>query len=425
MPSRITSRPWLLFLAVRRTVDFHRTALAGRARYYASLVGALFAVVSTLFTPVTFSIAAIVGVASLAFSVACLIPEWSGARRYRIRLTRVPNPRFPRLRSDGRTVRLPSEYAVESEVAVAWPDIDAAFMTTEATCSWSRIRKRLSPRISRYAYDILRIKTAGKPVYNGKVIRQNADLTADLLRENGDLELSGTDYFSLLCSNYMTNFELRDALSDIVVLRGVELTADQKNRLIGLAESELANVIGVSTIALTTDGRLVLVGQGGLAQSSASLWAPSGSGSMDLRDIRVLKSGSRRLRDVVAAAMERELVEESHVTPRDIEWTEVLGYFRWLTKGGKPEYVGVTRLRLSSEDFVNRRVRITETPFVDSILASFEIDLDLLAANPDRPTELLRKFRPHTSMPLFMCVRALGHRLRADPDLRERLARRG
>jgi len=161
------------------------------------------------------------------------------------------------------------------------------------------------------------------------------------------------------------------------------------------------------------------------AQSSASLWAPSGSGSVDLRDMRALKARSQRLRDVIAAAMVRELVEESHVTARDIEWTEVLGYFRWLTKGGKPEYVGVTRLRLASEDFANRRVRLTETPFVDSILASFEIDLDLLAANPDRPTALLRAFRPHTSMPLYVCVRALGYRLRADPGLAGRLAGRG
>jgi hypothetical protein len=26
----------------------------------------------------------------------------------------------------------------------------------------------------------------------------------------------------------------------------------------------------------------------------------------------------------------------------EMEWTMVLGYFRWLNKGAKPEYVGVT-----------------------------------------------------------------------------------
>jgi len=119
---------------------------------------------------------------------------------------------------------------------------------------------------------------------------------------------------------------------------------------------------------------------------------------------------------VLRRAMTRELVEECHIRPDAIEWTTVLGYFRWLDKGAKPEYVGVTKLRMSSEDLQDQHPRFIERRYVDAI-ATCPVDLDSLAKSPDDPSCVtVDSFRVHMSMPLYMCLRALGRRLAADSD---------
>ena len=106
------------------------------------------------------------------------------------------------------------------------------------------------------------------------------------------------------------------------------------------------NEIGVSTIALTKDNYLILWNQNRSAQSSNGLLVPTGSGSCDWNDITEWDFNK-----TITNAMQRELWEESGKknlanSYNEIGKTMLLGYFRWIIKGGKPEFVGITKLNV-------------------------------------------------------------------------------
>ena len=231
------------------------------------------------------------------------------------------------------------------------------------------------------------------------------------------MRLGCTDYYALLCSNYLFGWRVLDRATGALNLDGSLLPYGEGGRLLPLSESRLANAIGVSTLALTKDRRLVLAwqqpegeaGPGGLA-------APAGSGSVDLVDVDDIPPGAK-LTDFISSAMRRELMEESHLSPSHLGKTRVLGYFRWLNRGGKPEYVGLTELTVSSDDLVDTDVRLVETPYVQGLTLDCRIDLHLLRRDPDSLDCLPDDVAAAASMPLYMCLRALGIALQRDDDL--------
>ena len=130
--------------------------------------------------------------------------------------------------------------------------------------------------------------------------------------------------------------------------------AGSPGHLQALELSALANHVGVSTLALTSDGYLVVHRQNELTQVSQNLVAPSGSGSLDWVDHHLAKTDD--FLAVVRYGMARELREECGLDNNSRrggrDWsvkslaqnTLILGYSRWLERGGKPEFMGITRL---------------------------------------------------------------------------------
>lgn len=131
-----------------------------------------------------------------------------------------------------------------------------------------------------------------------------------------------------------------------------------------LSESnEINNHIGISTIALTKDNHIYYWIQSDKNQQSKKLKAPSGSGSFDYSDI-VKISKKANLYYSLTKAMDRELIEESldsKMTNKNrkkyIQNTKILGYFRWIDRGGKPEFVGITKLNV---DYIELQANINE-----------------------------------------------------------------
>jgi 8-oxo-dGTP pyrophosphatase MutT (NUDIX family) len=113
-----------------------------------------------------------------------------------------------------------------------------------------------------------------------------------------------------------------------------------------LAESDLADCVGISTVAFTSDKELVLTSQTDRNIASGDLLAPSGSGSLDRHD---LGAHNDILQRVVRHAMERELREETGIRPDDIRSTEIIGFARWLDRGAKPEFFGITKLYITAK----------------------------------------------------------------------------
>ena len=123
-----------------------------------------------------------------------------------------------------------------------------------------------------------------------------------------------------------------------------EVDASGILRMKSLEASQCANAVGVSTLAFTNDGYMVLWEQSEVAQQSEGCLAPSGSGSLDSTDLRAAS-----LKDTLTHGMERELREECSekgtiLDGREVGATKLIAYFRWLRRGGKPEFCGISRV---------------------------------------------------------------------------------
>lgn len=121
-------------------------------------------------------------------------------------------------------------------------------------------------------------------------------------------------------------------------------------KVISLPFEYFSNEIGVSTLAITSDGWLFFQQQGNGADNSPGLIVPSGSGSADWKDY----NPKYTLDEIISVSTKRELSEETgygnkHVNDIIIK-NKVLGMFRWLNLGGKPEFVSITLMRISIND---------------------------------------------------------------------------
>ena len=129
---------------------------------------------------------------------------------------------------------------------------------------------------------------------------------------------------------------------------GLELMAPVNalnNPVQTLDESALSNHIGISTMAITVDGCLVVMHHNNRALITPNMITPSSSGSMDFSDL----CGD----DFVVSltrAVEREFREETNLGQEIIGGTKVIGFYRDLKRGGKPEFCCVTRLKARSQD---------------------------------------------------------------------------
>ncbi|MGR3765984.1 hypothetical protein [Rossellomorea sp. NS-SX7] len=119
------------------------------------------------------------------------------------------------------------------------------------------------------------------------------------------------------------------------------------------------NQIGVSTIGFTLDGYLLLWQQNSKALSSSGLLAPTGSGSLDYS---MMKKNS--LNKTLINAMNTELWEESNgketqFTIDDIGRTYVIGHYRWMTRGGQPQFAGVSFLNIDYKELSPNLYEVT------------------------------------------------------------------
>ncbi|MCP2258544.1 hypothetical protein LX15_002242 [Streptoalloteichus tenebrarius] len=181
--------------------------------------------------------------------------------------------------------------------------------------------------------------------------------------------------------------------------------------------------MGISTIALTTDGALVLVRQSERNVASALLLAPSDSGSLEPRDLAGADAG-RSAQEILRTGMERELREETGLRAEEIVSTTVVGFARWMERGAKPEFFALTRLSVAAADLTRRRVASDEKLY-SAGLRTVPIDLVALGKELRAGVDLLtashlpRLLREDGSLPLLLAVRAAALWLVRRPDDRQ------
>lgn len=179
-----------------------------------------------------------------------------------------------------------------------------------------------------------------------------------------------------------------------------------KVELLGIENAPLGNHLGVSTVAITRDGKLTLWRQSPFSQHSPGLLAPTGSGSADWDDFEI-KSKPITLGELAKYAMERELTEESFggkqlIGREHISDTLVLGYFRWLRRGGLPECVGVTRLKIDEHELSPNEREVDGHEDYSSLLCQ-------PASNREELQEAVTNLIGHEklSLPLYVTLKAL------------------
>jgi len=193
--------------------------------------------------------------------------------------------------------------------------------------------------LQRYA-PVLRRRIGGRT--NEKKVRLCTEIGSSM-GDQTPIELQQAAYFDSVCTNEFSRTKLiRKGKQDRVLLDGQALFLDE-GRLLTLDRSQCANHIGVSTLVITSDGRVPLGKQTEDSVGSPGKWAPTGSGSVDYRDLTDLSEGrsSPAFRDLLIHAMQREVEEESNLRACRL-MTHIVGYARLLHRGGKPDFFGLS-----------------------------------------------------------------------------------
>ncbi|WP_047448915.1 hypothetical protein [Alistipes sp. ZOR0009] len=192
--------------------------------------------------------------------------------------------------------------------------------------------------------------TTNRNIYNESKLCLSKDI-----KMNDSVYCYKNSYYDSIVTNMTVNKQLTKSNNREIIFKHPENAYLENNKIKSITCTKLNNHIGVSTIAITKDNYIFLWIQNDKSMSSIGLIAPSGSGSCDWKDfiaddfIKTIKN-----------AMKRELIEESmHKRNNNkIESkTLITGFFRWLDKGGKPEFVGITKLNIY---ITNLRANINE-----------------------------------------------------------------
>ncbi|WP_410644442.1 hypothetical protein [Amycolatopsis sp. lyj-346] len=269
---------------------------------------------------------------------------------------------------------------------------------------------RLPPSLKATAPHVLPLRARGRLLFNGPIVGMRGDPLPAAGARPAPIRLHRARFFDAVCSNELAALRItRTDTGEEYDLRKAELT-DTAGALRELSGSTLADLVGVSTVAFTTDGKLVTVRQSSLNSVSGLLLAPSGSGSLEPRDLRTPDGSPRRfLHTAVRAGMERELCEESGLTPADVRETKVVGFARWMERGAKPEFFGLTRLAVGSAE-VTRRRPVSGERLYSAGLTLFDVDLPAIGAALAGGVPLSEALPPRLwedgSLPLLLALRA-------------------
>lgn len=298
--------------------------------------------------------------------------------------------------------------------ALVSDDIDRAVATQDMAVCLDDEPYHLPKPLRISAHYVLPKINAGRNVFNGKIIGMHGDPLPNQSASPPAIRLHIAQFYDAQCSNEMCAFKIthRDGGPGFDPRR--ELLRNANGELRTLAESDLADCIGISTVAFTADNALVLTRQTEGNIASGGLLAPSGSGSLDLRDL-----GPREdiLQHIVRRGMERELCEETGLRRNEIVKSKVIGFARWMDRGAKPEFFGITELSISAKDIEGgRRLSSAERIYTDGI-DTIKVDLPALGRElasgvdlhsaPSLPEDV----RNFGSVPLLLGLRAAAMHL--------------
>lgn len=214
---------------------------------------------------------------------------------------------------------------------------------------------RLTDEVAKLVPSIMNLNFSKSSItFNGKLLRQISDLHPGI----SPVEVQKTGYFDGQCTHEIAYKQFKSFHDIKLTFDGSQLLMDQDNVLYDLDYSSCANFIGISTLVITKDNRIIIGKQATYSKANPGRYAPSGSGSVNYRDVMYVKrktpskhdeSGKKidkiDFREILAYAMEREFCEECNyllTRAKQNMHTRIIGYARLLERGGKPDYFGIS-----------------------------------------------------------------------------------
>lgn len=303
------------------------------------------------------------------------------------------------LESSGRIVRTPGD------VGVIMQDETDRLRRETIPASIDSTPFAVHRDMERFSNTFLARRVRRSVMFNGRTLGLSSDVPV-----SGDdpAALRPVRYFDFVSTNLLSLYDVNEVGQHLPVLRGRNLIFTSRGELRSLQYSRLANTIGISTLAFSSDGKLLLVYQTVDVAGSPGLIAPSGSGALEPRDVP--DGGALSLQEVILAGANRELMEECNIDADDIEdGSEVIGYGRWVSRGAMPEFCAVTLLKRSADELLKKRIRRSERVYVGDVTAV------RLPAIPDWSAvtglDLLREqaHRHAVSWPLALGLNCLVH----------------
>ena len=178
----------------------------------------------------------------------------------------------------------------------------------------------------------------------------------------------------------------------------------------------LNNEFGISTIAITRDHYAFQLIQSKRAMASGCLIAPSGSGSCDYEDIH-----GNDFRKSITYAMQRELWEEigfkcpkrdKRQRVEDFGQTYLVGFFRWLKRNGKPEFLGISYIDIDYKEIKPNTAEVKRKAILSEALYTINDFKRYLNRVKNETTPQPISDHIGVSVPLLACVTALEELLK-------------
>ncbi len=110
--------------------------------------------------------------------------------------------------------------------------------------------------------------------------------------------------------------------------------------------------------------------------------------------------------------MERELREETGLRHEEIQATRITGFARWLERGAKPEFFGITELNATAADLAERRHLASDERLYTGGTFTMPVDLPRLSQELKGGAEILAapglpaRVKDDGSLPLLLALRA-------------------
>lgn len=197
-----------------------------------------------------------------------------------------------------------------------------------------------------YRYSIY----SGKQFYNEAKFGISCELDTNLK----DIKIHKTCYYDSYLTNVIPGSSLKNNQNGEICNTKNLMPYEEIGKDLRIRKYEddyRANEPGVTTVCIGMNNQINLWVQNGSAMSSSNLTVATGSGSADWKDCKNFLSAKDGFRKAIIYGMERELYEESNgeltvdrETFMNDTDTRIIGYFRWLSKAGKAEFVGISRL---------------------------------------------------------------------------------